>query len=282
MDKKTVKSVFKIIPFTEESGDILLSILIDMGYEGFENLENEILAYIPEDLYNKENLNEICFSINQKHVIIEHYSEILEEKNWNKIWEENFQPVVIKDKCLIYAGFHKLERDFTHKILIDPKMSFGTGHHETTRLVIESMLEINFENKEVLDMGCGTGILAILASQKGANRILAIDNDKWAYENTVENIKNNNVKNIEILHGDAALLGNQTFGIIIANINRNILLDDINKYSMVLEPEGLLLLSGFYSEDIEAIKAEAKKNNLVYEKHFELKNWVCLHCRKEK
>ncbi|MBN2681869.1 MAG: 50S ribosomal protein L11 methyltransferase [Bacteroidales bacterium] len=282
MTNKTIKTVFTTNPWSEEIADILVSKLIELGFDGFENLENKLLAYIPANLYDEKKIKEIKFSVDEKPVEIEFINEELEEKNWNAVWEENFPYVVIKNKCLIHADFHKIEEDYPFRILIDPKMSFGTGHHETTELVMESMLEMDFSGKNLLDMGSGTGILAILASKMGAKTVLAIDNDKWAYENSLENVKKNNVKNVEILLGDAEILGNQTFEIIIANINRNILLQDLNKYSKVLKEEGLLILSGFYQEDIESIRNEAEKHKLKYDRHFVQKNWVCLHCIKEK
>lgn len=281
MNKKTIRTSFKTQPSSEEVNEILVSLLISIGYEGFETLENETLGYIPEELFNKTKIENLSFTFNNLPVTIKHTSEILEEKNWNKIWEESFQPVIIKGKCIIHAGFHKIEEHFPYKIMIDPKMAFGTGHHETTKLVMESMLELDFSGKNVLDMGCGTGILAILASQLGAKEIIAIDNDEWAYQNTLENVEKNNCRNIKVFQGDAGFLDNQSFEIIIANINRNILLQDMEKYSRVLISGGLLILSGFYIEDIAVIKEVATKCGLIYSQNFELKNWICMHCIKE-
>jgi len=231
--------------------DIFISLLADLGCESFADGETDsvLLAYISENEYNKENLKtffeEYLLKTNFQFSI-----QDVEQQNWNAIWESNYAPVMIADRCFIRAPFHEPNLNAEYEIVIEPKMSFGTAHHETTSLMIEFLLEENLQNKSVLDMGAGTGILALLSHLRGATPITAIDNDEWAYLNNIENNIRNNADAIHVKLGDASLLNeNEKYDIIIANINRNILLNDLPEYIKVLNNNGIILLSGFYAGD---------------------------------
>lgn len=260
--------------------DILASELADIGFESFVPSENGLEAFIPEPLFSDEKLAETLnrFPLDVK---IDYAFKIIEDQNWNEEWEKNyFQPIVVDDKCVIHSSFHKPEGVFLYRILIDPKMSFGTGHHQTTGLILREILKMDLKGKSVLDMGCGTSVLAILASMKGADPITAIDIDEWAYENSLENTQLNNTGNVRVLLGGAELLGNETYDVIFANINRNILLQDIHAYSKVLNKNGILVMSGFYKEDIAAIRQKSEENGLSFLRFNELDNWVSVTCTK--
>ena len=264
----------------QEITDILIAELNEIGYESYDETEEGLNAYILEKFFDLEKVK--LLQVNQiPDVKIDYSHEVIKAQNWNEVWEKNFEPITVEDQCLIRAPFHKETPDAKYEIVIEPKMSFGTGHHETTYLMLKTMLELDFQDKIVLDMGCGTGVLAILASFKGAKEITAIDIDEWAYNNTVENIEKNSCSNIKVFQGDASLLQNQQFDIIIANINRNILMDDIKHYSKVLKQGGILLLSGLYDKDLSMIKNETMANNIKYISHYEKHNWVAARfCKK--
>ena len=237
------------------------------------------MAYIREDLFDTDligklqiiELNPDCFSYTY---------QLVEDQNWNAVWESNYEAVVIANRCGIRAPFHPENKDVEYDLVIEPKMSFGTAHHETTSNMIEFLLEEDLKNKTVLDMGCGTSVLAILAAKRGGINIYAIDNDEWAYENSLENIERNQVPEIKVLLGDAALLHDMSFDVIIANINRNILLNDIKHYVNVLNDNGVLLMSGFYEQDIPAIKEETEKYNLHFDRYKLKNNWVAIRFTK--
>ena len=206
---------------------------------------------------------------------ISHTIEEIEQVNWNEEWEKNFEPIDVNGKCHVRAPFHpKTYAEFD--IVIEPKMSFGTGHHETTHMMIQHLLETNVSNLKTLDMGCGTAILAILAEMKGAKPIDAVDFDNWCYLNSIENVERNNCKHITVIEGDASVLINKKYDIIIANINRNILLNDMAVYASCLNKKGLLFLSGFYKEDIPLIQQACEKHMLKFEEKLKRNNWVSL------
>lgn len=262
--------------------EILLYELSEVGFDSFTEEENGLKAYIPSKNFNESSLQEAFYKIDELEIDYDFELKVIEDKNWNEIWESNIQPIIIDDKCVVKAPFHTIEKTFEYEILIDPKMSFGTGHHETTFLMLQEMLGMNFENKMVLDMGCGTGILGILACKKGANYCDAIDVEDWAYENAIENAKNNNVSNMNIFLGDAKLIDNkkEVYDIVLANINRNVLLQDIGVYVASMKSKAHLLLSGFYITDAPFLIEEAKKNNLTLEKKSEKNTWCMLHFKK--
>lgn len=253
--------------------DVLAAELGDLGFESFSETETGLKAYILKDSFNSISFENLL-TFNSECSVKFNVSEIPKE-NWNLEWEKNFHPINVNDVCSIRAPFHpdpKLPID----IIIEPKMSFGTGHHETTYLMVEFLLEMDFTNLKVLDMGCGTGVLAILAKKKGAKDVDAIDIDNWCYVNSIENIERNDCQDIKVYEGDVALIKGNIYNVIIANINRNILLEDIKLYSRSLANGGTLLLSGFYVEDIESIVAECAKYGLKLEDQAVKNNWVAL------
>ena len=268
-------SAENIQPFS----DILIAELNEIGYESYDETDEGVNAYILEKFFDIDKVKNL-----QVNTIsdcnIDYSWEVIKTQNWNEVWEKNFEPIIIDDQCIIRAPFHINTPKLKYEIIIEPKMSFGTGHHETTYLMLKTMLDIDFSDKNILDMGCGTGVLAILAIFKGAKEATAIDIDEWAYNNTLENIEKNNCSNIKVIQGDASLLKNQEFDIIIANINRNILMDDIKPYSKVLKAGGTLLLSGIYDKDLEMIKNEASENTLELISFIEKHSWVAAKFQK--
>ncbi len=253
---------FKIEPL-QPASEILIA---ELGYAGFESfVENEegITAYIPVDEFKEESLEDIHI-LNSDEFEISYTTTEIEQVNWNSEWEKNFSPIIVDDKCSVRAPFHE-KPETEYDIVIEPKMSFGTGHHATTHMMLQHILKDEWEDLSVLDMGCGTGVLAILAGMKGAQPIDAIDIDNWCYLNTLENVERNNAENISVYEGTAELLEGRSYDRIIANINRNILLEDIKIYSKCLKSGGKLYLSGFYTEDISMIEEECNANNLKKE-----------------
>jgi len=259
--------------------EILIAELENTPFESFEDTENGIIAYIQKDLCMPETVLKDIEILTSENFKISYEIQEIEPINWNKEWEENFKPISVDDTCVVRAPFHPTE-NVTYEIVIEPKMSFGTGHHETTFMMIQHILENEFTNKSVLDMGCGTSVLAILAEMKGAKPIDAIDIDEWCVENSIENIERNFCKNITVYQGDASLLNHKKYDCIIANINRNILLNDIQAYATCLPLDGDLFLSGFYTEDIPVIEECCNKNSLKFISKKEKNNWVALHFKK--
>jgi ribosomal protein L11 methyltransferase len=254
--------------------EILMAELGELPFESFEETETGVNAYIQKELYEEGMLETIAILKSSEFKISFTIVEIAPE-NWNETWESNFNPIEINDLCIVRAPFHE-SKNVKYDIVIEPKMSFGTGHHETTHLMLEYILEQDFENKKTLDMGCGTAVLAILAAKKGANPIDAIDIDNWCYLNSIENIERNNCTNIQVLEGDVSLLPGRNYDVIIANINRNILLNDIELYQNCLQQDGMLLLSGFYKEDIDVIEKHCNSLHLKLLETKEKNNWVAL------
>jgi ribosomal protein L11 methyltransferase len=258
----------------ELGSEILLAELGEKAFESFIETETGLSAYVQKDLWTEDILEDI-FILGSDEFKITHTFEEIDQVNWNEEWEKNFEAIDVDGKCHVRAPFHpKTEAEFD--IIIEPKMSFGTGHHETTHMMIQHLLETDVTGKKTLDMGCGTAILAILAEMKGATPIDAIDIDNWCYLNSIENAERNNCKDITVYEGDAALLVGKTYDVIIANINRNILLNDMKQYVDCLNTNGTLFLSGFYTEDIPVIDASCTENGLTYVKKFERNNWVAL------
>ncbi len=258
----------------EPATEILIAELANAGFESFVENDNGLLAYIQQKDWNDHIIDNIQI-LRSTEFDISYQKNAIRQTNWNKEWESNFEPIQVDEIVSIRAPFHK-DPNLKYDIVIEPKMSFGTGHHETTHMMIQHLIELNLENKKVLDMGCGTGILAIFSELKGAREIDAIDIDEWCYENSIENCNRNECKKINVHQGDATLLVDKKYDIIIANINRNILLMDIRTYAKCLNEKGILLLSGFYEEDIPIIDAEANKYKLKLEKIIERNNWVAL------
>lgn len=258
----------------EPGSEILIAELGEKPFESFMETENGFSAYIQKDLWTKNILDDI-YLLDSPDFTISHTIEEIEQVNWNEEWEKNFEPIDVNGKCHVRAPFHpKNYAEFD--IVIEPKMSFGTGHHETTHMMIQHLLETNISNLKTLDMGCGTAILAILAEMKGAKPIDAIDIDNWCYLNSIENAERNNCHEISVYEGDASLLKGNKYDLIIANINRNILLNDMQQYVDCLNKNGILLLSGFYNEDIPFIDESCTEKGLTFVKKFERNNWVSL------
>ena len=269
---------FKISPL-QPGSEILIA---ELGYAGFESfVENEdgITAYIQSEEYNEGMLEDIQI-LGSDEFEISFTSKEIEQVNWNSEWEKNFNPIVVADKCSVRAPFHE-KPDTEYDIVIEPKMSFGTGHHATTHMMLQHILNNEWEGKSVLDMGCGTGVLAILAEMKGAKTLDAIDIDNWCYLNTLENVERNNCKNISVYEGTAELLEGKKYDVVIANINRNILLEDIPTYSKCLSSGGKLFLSGFYTEDIPVIEEVCIKSGLKFENKLVDDNWTAVSFIKE-
>ena len=269
---------FKISPL-QPGSEILIA---ELGYAGFESfVENEdgITAYIQSEEYSEGMLKDIQI-LGSDEFEISFTSKEIEQVNWNIEWEKNFNPIVVADKCSVRAPFHE-KPDTEYDIVIEPKMSFGTGHHATTHMMLQHILNNEWEGKTVLDMGCGTGVLAILAEMKGAKTLDAIDIDNWCYLNTLENVERNNCKNISVYEGTAELLEGKKYDVVIANINRNILLEDIPTYSKCLSSGGKLFLSGFYTEDIPVIEEVCNKNGLKFENKLVEDNWTAVSFIKE-
>jgi ribosomal protein L11 methyltransferase len=277
MDNIYIEYHFTVSP-KEPGTEILIAELGAVGFESFVENEQGVIGYIQKEDWNTTLLDAI-FILNSDEFIIQYTKNEVEQTNWNAEWEKNFKPIQVDDLVSIRAPFHE-NPHLKYDIVIVPKMSFGTGHHETTHMMVQHLLALDLENKKVLDMGCGTGILAIFAEMKGANLIDAIDIDAWCYENSLENIARNNCSHIAVFEGDSALLINKKYDVIIANINRNILLDDMSIYTNCLHENGVLLLSGFYQEDISVIDAEVSKYNLQLESFIERNNWVALKYNK--
>lgn len=277
MDNIYIEYVFEVTP-KEPATEILIAELGEVGFESFVENESGVVAYIQKNEWKENMLEDVYILKSEAFVINFNYKEIA-QTNWNAEWEKNFNQIKVDDLVSIRAPFHE-NPNLKYDIVIEPKMSFGTGHHETTHMMVQHLLDLDVKNKKVLDMGCGTGILAIFAEMKGAEPIDAIDIDTWCYENSLENVERNGCKNISVFEGDSSLLINKKYDLIIANINRNILLSDMEIYTSCLNKTGVLLLSGFYSEDIIIIDEEVSKYGLTLNKTIKRNNWVALQYQK--
>jgi ribosomal protein L11 methyltransferase len=273
MDNIYIEYNFTLSP-KEPTTEILIAELGNAGFESFVESEDGVTAYIQKKEWNASILDDI-FVLNSEEFSIEYNQNEVAQTNWNSEWEKNFEAIQVDDLVSIRAPFHT-HPNLKYDIVIEPKMSFGTGHHETTHMMVQHLLKLDLENKKVLDMGCGTGILAIFAEMKGAKPVDAIDIDNWCYENSLENVTRNNCENISVYEGDSSLLAAKKYDVIIANINRNILLMDMKMYANCLSEKGILLLSGFYEEDIPVIDAEVSKHGLKLETFIQRNNWVAL------
>ena len=272
---------FELSPCDEIATDVLAALLCEYDYESFVPDETGLTAYVKKEFYKEGVLTQAVsdFPLDNK---IKYAHEIIEGHDWNSEWEKNyFKPIVVKDKCVIHSSFHKDIPQLQYDIVIDPKMAFGTGHHATTSLIIEQLLEMEMEDKSVIDMGTGTGILAILSHMRGAKNISAIEIDPVAHLNAIENLKINGADIVNLILGDASSLSNlSSVDVFIANINRNIITQDMESYVRALNMGGIMLLSGFYEEDIPVIMKVAEPLGLKYETHEVKDRWSCLKLSK--
>lgn len=282
---KYIEYTFTTQPSNGIVHDVLSGVLAEIGFDSFVQSEDgsePLKAYIKKDADSIEAVQQVIAEFPLPDTEISFTHAEAEDRDWNEVWEQNyFQPLVIGNRCVIASTFHKDVPDAEYHITIDPRMAFGTGHHATTSQMIGQILDNNMEGLNVLDMGCGTGILAILARMRGANHCVAIDNDEWCVSNTLENISLNDVNNIDVVEGDASALEKYGhFQVVIANINRNILLADMHHYVDHMTSGSLLFMSGFYTEDVPAIRQEAERLGLVFIECRDLDNWACVKFEK--
>ena len=259
-------------PSSDIQHDMLTTMLAEIGFDSFMDEDRSLKAYCSadsrDDIAVEHLLDEPSFSDIRLLKV-----EEMPDKDWNELWEASYQPVVVNERCRVRAPFHNPDPNFEYDLVIEPKMSFGTANHETTAQIIQLMLETDFKGKEVLDMGSGTAVLAILAKKLDAAHTVAIDNDEWAYRNAFTNCELNGISDIEIVLGDASAI-HGSFDVVLANINRNILLRDMQHYVAAMRPDAHIFFSGFYTEDLESIKAEAQHLGLRYCRHLSRNNWV--------
>ena len=259
-------------PSSDIKHDMLVTMLADMGFDSFMDEGHLLKAYCSADARDDEAVAQLLTDLAFLDINLLQVEE-MPEKDWNEVWEASYQPVVVNERCRVRAPFHAPDPSFEFDLVIEPKMSFGTANHETTAQIIQLMLETDFQGKDVLDMGSGTAVLAILAKKLGAARTVAIDNDEWAYRNAFTNCELNGISDIEIVLGDALSIQGQ-YDVVLANINRNILLRDMHYYVAAMRPDAHIFFSGFYTEDLESIKMEAERLGLRYCRHLSRNNWV--------
>jgi ribosomal protein L11 methyltransferase len=260
-------------PDNEILKDMFMELLGEIGFDSFMDTDEGFDAFCQELLLNDEELNDIM-QMEQFANVKLIKKELIPDQDWNATWEASYEPVIINEFCRIRAPFHKVEGSYKYDLIIEPKMSFGTAHHETTSQIIELMLQSDFTGQNLLDMGSGTGVLAILAKKLGSAMTVAIDNDEWAYRNALDNIRLNDENDIIVELGDASSLNDRQFDVILANINRNILLRDMKEYVKCLVDGGKIFFSGFYEEDLVLITKEAERLGLTYSNHVTKNNWT--------
>ena len=274
---KYLEVTFHTQPCCETVNDVLSALCAEIGFESFMEADKGVKGYVQEKLFDESALKKVISDFPLPDTAISYTIEPQEDKDWNEEWEKNFfQPIIIGDRCVIHSTFHTNVPEAEYEILINPQMAFGTGHHATTSLIIGELLDAELKGKSLLDMGCGTSILAILASMRGADPVTAIDIDDWCVSNSKDNIALNHVGNIQVELGDASLLVGRMFDIVIANINRNILLNDMKHYVACMHPGSEIYMSGFYVEDIPYLREEGEKLGLVFDHYREKDNWSAI------
>ena len=273
---KYLEVTFTVTPTSETANDIIAALAAELGFESFVESPQGTIGYVPAHLFDEQALTDALTDFPMPDTHITFTSCEMEDKNWNEEWEKNFfEPIVVDSRCVIHSTFHKDYPKADFDIIINPQMAFGTGHHQTTRLIISYLLDIDLQDKTVLDMGCGTSILAILASMRGAKTLTAIDIDEWCVNNSIDNLALNHINNIKVFQGDASSLASEgPFDIIIANINRNILLADMQYYVARMNEGAEIYFSGFYEIDLPLIQAEAERLGLRYLSHRVEKEWT--------
>ncbi len=273
---KYIEVSFTVSPISETANDIIAAFAMELGFESFVESSNGTVGYIPAHLFDEQTLKDTLASFPMTDTTIAFTACEMEDKDWNEEWEKNFfEPIVVDSRCVIHSTFHKDYPKADFDIIINPQMAFGTGHHQTTRLIIGYLLDADLKGKSVLDMGCGTSILAILASMRGASELIAIDIDEWCVNNSIDNLALNHIDNVKVFQGDASsLTAVGPFDVIIANINRNILLADMQYYVSRMHMGGEIYFSGFYESDLPMIKAEAERLGLRYISHRVEKEWT--------
>lgn len=275
-----IQVTFSFKAIEDYQQDLLIAELGDIGYDTFEETADGFLAFIGVGDFNEAQLSQVLAGFGDDFESTYVVSEI-EGKNWNEEWEKNFEPLIINDQCYVRATFHEAQPAYPYEIVIDPKMAFGTGHHQTTTMMMQYILETDVEGKDILDMGCGTGILAILAAKKGAAKLVAIDYDEVCYQSAVENAALNGTLNLEAICGGKEVIPARQFDVILANINRNILLDQIPVYASVLKAGGSIFFSGFYeSPDLDMIRAACKPFGMEYINHKKIGEWVAAYFKR--
>ncbi|HKK61222.1 MAG TPA: 50S ribosomal protein L11 methyltransferase [Bacteroidales bacterium] len=268
-------------PSAENSYEIIVALLDNAGYSGFVETTEGFLIYIPEEKEDNslEDILSPYYDVSEKYLV---KRRIVPETNWNAQWESDFKPITIEEKVLIRASFHEPDPAFQYDIIINPKMSFGTGHHETTQLMIKALIENQPVGKKVLDLGTGTGVLAILAMKMGALKVVAMDIDQWAYDNAIENINSNGYDDVELIKGNVRALPPRNYHLIMANINRNVLLDEMEEYARLLYDDAILVLSGFLKTDYIDIENSVMNNDMIIKQVFHEKSWMALVAVKKK
>ncbi|MCX2486499.1 50S ribosomal protein L11 methyltransferase [Pedobacter sp. MR2016-24] len=275
-----IKVIFSFINIKEYQQDLFINELADIGFNTFEDTHKGFAAFIDEDSYSHMHLNDVLVQFEDEFEYSYTVTEI-EAENWNEEWEKNFEPLIVDDSCYVRATFHEPQPQYQYEIVIDPKMAFGTGHHQTTTMMMQYILDTDVKGQSILDMGCGTGILAILASKKGARELTAIDNDEVCYLSAIENTELNNIDNIIAICGGKEVIPAHNYDIILANINRNILLDQIPVYAEVLKTGGLIFFSGFYeAPDLQMIKDACEAFQINYCDHKKIGDWVAAQFKK--
>lgn len=271
---------FSFVNIQEYQQDLLINELAELGFDTFEDTDDGFASFISQDKFSELNLADMLKQFDSDFEYAYGITEIAAE-NWNEEWEKNFEPLIIDERCYVRATFHEPQPQYTYEIVIDPKMAFGTGHHQTTTMMMRYILDSDLAGKTVLDMGAGTAILAILASKRGAHELIAIDNDEVCYLSAKENAALNQIDNIEALWGGKEVVPQRTFDVILANINRNILLDQIPVYAEVLKEGGDIYFSGFYeTPDLDMIKAACSQFDISYCDHKKMGEWVAAHFKK--
>lgn len=277
-----IKAIFKFENIEEYQQDLLIADLADLGFDTFEDSESGFTAFVIKENFSEQALKSLLAE-NVEAFSSAYILEDIADENWNSEWEKNFSPLIIDDVCYVRATFHEPQPSYPYEIIIDPKMAFGTGHHQTTTMMMQYILAADLKDKNILDMGCGTGILAILASKLGAKSLVAIDYDDICYESTLENAALNNVVNLKALCGSKEVVPEETYDVIFANINRNILLDQIRRYADVLTSTGKIFFSGFYLDpDLGMITAECAKYGIKYLDHKQNGDWIAAQFEKKK